>query len=220
MGETGDQAGRDKEAAGKTGQSGNKEGAGSKSKPGEKGTKPSPNESGTSAGGAGQKGKPTPPEQDPSGAGATNGSVTGGGAASEGDAQTGGSAEAARDRRYGSREPGTRQKSTDLTLKYLKDQKDNPDPELLKRMGWSKDDLRAFVDRWESLKKSAKEDAASKGELDDAYRSLGLRGGRQTQECRQGGRRHTRAQRLRRTQRAPSGYAEQFKAFRKGAGRK
>ena len=76
------------------------------------------------------------------------------------------------------------------------------------------------MDRWESLKKSAKEDATSKGELDDAYRSLGLR---PAGDKRSAGTGDDAARSLRDAgarSEPPPGYAEQFKAFRKGGGRK
>ena len=70
---------------------------------------------------------------------------------------------------------GYAKKATDLVLDKLKDQASNPDPELLKRLGLSKEELNAFVKRWESMKKSAREDSESAQQLDDAYRNLGLR---------------------------------------------
>jgi hypothetical protein len=56
------------------------------------------------------------------------------------------------------------------------------DENLLKQLGWSEDDMRKFVDRWQSRKQAAEQndaagDAARK-ELDEALRSLGMRRGR------------------------------------------
>lgn len=69
---------------------------------------------------------------------------------------------------------------TQLTLDYLKNQVDKPDPELLKRLGAKPDDkdfLRKFVERWEKMYKDAAVpgNTEAKQELDDTLRSLGLR---------------------------------------------
>jgi hypothetical protein len=72
-------------------------------------------------------------------------------------------------------------KATDLALERLKDQlaKDKPDPELLKKLAWSPEDLKRFYEQWDRLKKAADEAGpkgdAARQELDDALRSLGLR---------------------------------------------
>ena len=112
-------------------------------------------------------------------------------------------------------------KSTDLALKYLKDQKDNPDPELLKRLGWTKDDLDAFVRRWEALKSSAKEGGDTQAELDDAYRSLGLRPAQDKRRRAAAGDDAARSLHdAGARSEPPPGYSEQYKAFRKRAGQK
>src|SRR5262249_46809100 len=75
-------------------------------------------------------------------------------------------------------------KQTDLVLDKLSDQlnKNKVDDHLLKELGWNRDDLRRFVERWQQRKEAAqKNDPAgdeAKRELDDALRSLGLRQGR------------------------------------------
>jgi len=220
-GETGSKAGGNQKADRSTDKSGNEQGPGSKSKPGEQGSKQSPNEGGNEEEGAGQQAERAADSdrKDPSKTGVTDGQVTGGGIPSEGEPQTGVSKKVdvadteAENLEYAKR-------ATDLALKYLKDQKDNPDPELLKRLGWTKDDLDAFVQRWESLKKTAKEDTETRQELDDAYRSLGLRPA--ADKRRSAGAGDDAARSLRDAgarSEPPAGYAEQFKAFRKGVGR-
>lgn len=64
---------------------------------------------------------------------------------------------------------------TDLALDYLKDQRDQPDPELLRKLQWSKDDLQRFYDQWRKAKDEAKTDPNKKRDLDATLRSLGLR---------------------------------------------
>jgi hypothetical protein len=221
-GETGNKAGRDQKSDRTTGQSGNEKGPGSQSKPGEEGSQNNRQGSGKQDGGAGQQSQKgmKGDRNDPSKAGATDGAVTGGGLPSEGDVQSSGAPK----REVADTEAERLEyakKSTDMALKYLKDQKNDPDPELLKRLGWSKEDLDAFVRRWESMKSSAKEDTETRQDLDDAYRSLGLRPA--TDKRRSAGAGDDSARSLRDAgarSEPPSGYAEQFRAFRKGAGRK
>jgi hypothetical protein len=80
-------------------------------------------------------------------------------------------------------------KQTDLVLEKLSDQlaRNKVDDRLLKDLGWSRDDLRRFVERWQQRKAAAqREDPsgdASKRELDDALRSLGLRRGKLQQSA-------------------------------------
>ncbi len=63
-------------------------------------------------------------------------------------------------------------KVTDLALDYLKQQKDQPDPELLKRLKWSEEDLKKFLDRWTEAKELAKTDPNKKRELDETLKLL------------------------------------------------
>ena len=65
-------------------------------------------------------------------------------------------------------------KATDMVLDYLDRQKDQPDPELLKKLDWTKDDFREFLERWKNAKEQAAKDPKKKSELDEALRSLGL----------------------------------------------
>ena len=80
-------------------------------------------------------------------------------------------------------------KQTDLVLNKLADQlsKNKVDDRMLKELGWTRDDLRRFVERWQQRKDAAKtEDAkgeAAKRELDDALRSLGLQQGKLEQNA-------------------------------------
>ena len=66
-------------------------------------------------------------------------------------------------------------KVTDLALDYLKQQKEQPDPELLKRLKWTEEDMKRFLDRWTEAKEFAKTDRNAKSELDAALKKLGKR---------------------------------------------
>lgn len=112
-------------------------------------------------------------------------------------------------------------KATDLALEHLRDQKDDPDPELLKKLGMTKEELAKFVERWDSLKKSAaKNDAKSKRELDESLRSLGLRSSKD--KVRGGSAQKDSAKGLLdqgpRSE-PPAAYRDQFNAFKRGTAR-
>ncbi len=66
-------------------------------------------------------------------------------------------------------------KVTDLALDYLKQQRDQPDPELLKRLKWSDEDLKKFLDRWTEAKELAKTDPNKKRERDETLKLLSKR---------------------------------------------
>jgi hypothetical protein len=74
-------------------------------------------------------------------------------------------------------------KQTDLVLDRLADQlnREKVDEKLLDDLGWSKEDLRKFVERWNARKRAAERNDQSgddaRRELDEALRSLGLRRG-------------------------------------------
>jgi hypothetical protein len=111
-------------------------------------------------------------------------------------------------------------KATDMMLEYIDRQKDQPDPELLKRLNWSADDLRQFADRWKRAKEQAKTDSSKRVELEETLRNLGLSGtGQKVNQLkdRNDGLRGMREEggRLR----PPESLREQFEAFRKAAGK-
>jgi hypothetical protein len=70
-------------------------------------------------------------------------------------------------------------KATDMALEYLRHQQQEPDDELLKRLGWKNSDLARFIDRWQKMKSAAGRPTngttINRSELDDQLRSLGLR---------------------------------------------
>ncbi|MEX0794737.1 MAG: hypothetical protein WD045_16485 [Pirellulaceae bacterium] len=112
-------------------------------------------------------------------------------------------------------------KATEMMLEELKHQQDQPDQELLDELGWSPDEFKQFVNRWQSMRDAAQtgESPAAKQELDDALRSLGLSRGedrvRQIESSRQssGGSGDTQ-----RSQ-PPSSFIEQYRAYLKGGSR-
>ncbi len=66
-----------------------------------------------------------------------------------------------------------KEKQTSLALKYLEEEmgKKEPDPELLRQLGWSKDELKAFVEKWKTMSEQAKK--ATPGTKDDkAWREM------------------------------------------------
>jgi hypothetical protein len=63
---------------------------------------------------------------------------------------------------------------TDLALDYLDRQRDQPDPELLKRLGWTDDELRAFVDRWKKAREKGITPEGNK-EYSNELRALGIK---------------------------------------------
>jgi hypothetical protein len=74
-------------------------------------------------------------------------------------------------------------KQTDLVLDKLANQlkKKQVDKNLLEQLGWTEDDLRKFVARWQERKATAERNdpigESARRELADALRSLGLRRG-------------------------------------------
>lgn len=67
-------------------------------------------------------------------------------------------------------------KATDLVLEDLRNQANNPDPELLKEMNWTEQDLKDFITRWDAMKQKAGNGTPQERKrYEDAVRSLGLR---------------------------------------------
>ncbi len=107
-----------------------------------------------------------------------------------------------------------------MVLRRLKDEQHNPDPELLDKLGWTREDLTEFLRRWENLEKSATESPTGKRDLDEALKSLGLRD--PANRRRSGGKTSDNQRDLRdagNRSAAPPKYREMFDAFRKGAAR-
>lgn len=211
-GETGTGAGNKRKAEGKTGKSGDEAGEGSETKKSEQGDR-----SGEGTQGQSEE-SPMPAGEAEGDGGKTGDFVTGGGKPSDStgrskfaDAQ-GPAAEKAR--------LDYAKNATDLVLEYLKDQKDNPDQELLDDLGWSKDDLQRFLARWADAKREAADNPQAQRDLDESLRSLGLRAGQdkvRRAEVRNDNNRGLGD--VGPTSGPPAKYLDQFRAFKKGAAR-
>lgn len=214
-GETAQGAGDKKQADGQTGQRGSERGNGSTSERANQGER-------SADGAMGEKTEgdqpPMPAGEDEGEGGKTGDFVTGGGKPSESSGRSqfadaaGPAAEKAK--------IDYAKDATDLVLEYLKDQKDQPDQQLLDELGWTKEDLDRFLKKWAEAKREAAENPSAKRDLDEALRSLGLRPTKDTVR-----RAEARSDNQRGlgdvgpTSGPPSKYLEQFRAFKKGAAR-
>lgn len=110
-------------------------------------------------------------------------------------------------------------KATEMALRYLKEQQDNPDRRLLDELNWTPEELRAYLARWEQLQRGAQQTPQGKREWIENLRSLGLR---PDSQLRRGAERNDQQRGLRDAGSSgtpPAKYAEQFDAFRKGTAR-
>ena len=107
--------------------------------------------------------------------------------------------------------------ATDLALDHLRDSIRSTDDEMLKELGWTREQAEAFLQRWDNMQKaSANGNQRQKQAFEQTLRSLGLRpdrvrSSRQIEEDSKGVQVESR-----RTQ-PPYEYRERFKAFMKGA---
>ena len=107
--------------------------------------------------------------------------------------------------------------ATDLALDHLRDSIRSTDDEMLKELGWTREQAEAFLQRWDNMQKaSVNGNQGQKQAFEQTLRSLGLRpdrvrSSRQIEEDSKGVQIESR-----RTQ-PPYEYRERFKAFMKGA---
>jgi hypothetical protein len=107
-----------------------------------------------------------------------------------------------------------------MVLDYIERQRDQPDPELLRRLGWSAEDLRTFADRWKSAREQSRLTPEKRSEFEAALKSLGLRHKDRRPEAMLD--RDDQIQGLQEEGmrlRPPESLREQFEAFRKAAGK-
>lgn len=221
-GETSDRAGGDRQADRQTGQSGTKTGPGSRTKPSDGENEKSGGKSDPQDPSDSPSAQP-PSGQDPQGAGAQGG---------ENPSASRPGPSSPREQKW---KPGVdkaddanlqyARQATDLALEHLKDQlaKDQPDRDLLDRLGWSRRDLEKFVKRWEAMRQNAQvsddRGAGARRELDDTLRSLGLRPRSTVLKSKAG--RDDRSQGYKESPRTtpPAEYSESFKAYTQGTAR-
>jgi hypothetical protein len=114
-------------------------------------------------------------------------------------------------------------KQTDLVLDKLSDKLNNKevDDELLNDLGWSEEDLRRFVERWQQRKDAAQRNdqtsEPAQRELDEALRSLGLRPGTLQQSIQKDDRQRDMREGFRGP--VPARYRDQLQRYNRGVSR-
>jgi hypothetical protein len=110
--------------------------------------------------------------------------------------------------------------ATDLVLEKLEEQQEEPSEELLESLGWTPEELRRFVSRWQKLKRAARQDGGqAESELRDALRSLGLRPGGPERRSTDRESDTLRGLQEGNRSRPPADILEKFNAYKKGAAR-
>jgi len=110
-------------------------------------------------------------------------------------------------------------RQTELALEHLRDQLAKEQPELLDKLGWTKDDARRFLDRWERMRRAAEQQGPqgeqAKRQFNEALKSLGL--GRGT-ELKHGGVETDRPETQRDAGRTapPPDWADHLRAYTRG----
>ncbi len=221
-GETSNTAGNKQEAPGKTGSAGNQQGQGSSARKDPNGNQENDGTNGSAPEAAGSDENRKPRDTQKGGGGGNRpgdaGLPTGGGVPS--DVRHNSGMDPTMEVADGDAANLTySQQATDLVIDYLKDQESRPNPELLKELGWTPEEMKQFVDRWQRLKQAAVEDGG-RHELNESLRSLGLRS--PETKLRQ---RRVRSDDTRgmsesgEVSEPPAAYRDLFDAFRKGTAR-
>jgi len=106
--------------------------------------------------------------------------------------------------------------AADLALEHLRKTVESGRTDVLDELGWSRDQARAFLERWEAMQRQSESpDVQKRGEFERLLRSLGLRpagvqNSRDVPADAKGGQAEGRRSR------PPSDYRERFKAFLQG----
>jgi len=122
----------------------------------------------------------------------------------------------AKETEWGEQDLANARNAASLALDYLRKAVESGDTAVLDRLGWTADEARAFLDRWQKMRRLAESaDPIERGEFERAVRSLGLRpdGVRSSRDVPSDAR---GGQAEGRRSRPPSDYWEQFKAYTQG----
>jgi hypothetical protein len=106
--------------------------------------------------------------------------------------------------------------AANLAIEHLRDSLAKGRTDVLDELGWTPDQARAFLERWQQMQQNASQgDPRQRAEFEKAVRSLGLRpeGVRSSRAVPTD---HKGGQAEGRRSRPPSDYREQFKAFMQG----
>jgi len=121
-----------------------------------------------------------------------------------------------RETEWGQQELENARNAADLAIEHLRTTVESGRTDVLDELGWTRDQARAFLDRWETMRRQAESaDPQKRGEFDRVLRSLGLRpagvqSSRDVPADTKGGQAEGRRSR------PPSDYRERFKAFLQG----
>jgi hypothetical protein len=132
-----------------------------------------------------------------------------GGAAAEGPPPS-------RETEWGAQELENARNAADLALEHLRKTVESGRTDVLDELGWTRDQARAFLERWEAMRRQSESpDLRQRGEFERVLRSLGLRpsgvqNSRDVPADAKGGQAEGRRSR------PPSDYRERFKAFLQG----
>jgi hypothetical protein len=195
------------------------------SKPGEgapRAGKPGAGKPGTGKPGSGES-APGDAGELPESSEVASGSEVGGGGTMGGDRGQAPSGPAAgappsRDVEWTQQETAHARNAADLAIEHLRDSVNQGRTDVLDELGWTPDQARAFIDRWQAMRRLAEsDDPVQRGEFERAMRSLGLRpdgvrSGRDVPADRKGGQAEGRRSR------PPPAYREQVEAYLRGTG--
>ena len=122
----------------------------------------------------------------------------------------------AKETEWGEQDLANARNAADLAIEHLRGAVESGRTDVLDQLGWTREQARAFLDRWEKMRRLAESgDPVQRGEFERAVRSLGLRpdGVRSSRDVPsdvKGGQAEGRRSR------PPTDYREQFKAYTQG----
>ena len=160
-------------------------------------------------------------DQPPVGQPGASPSPTGSGGWSGSDAAASAAADAdgpapSKETEWGDQDLSNARNAASLAIEHLRNAVENNRTDVLDQLGWTRDQARAFLQRWQVMQQMAgSNDPVQRGEFERAMRSLGLRAGgvksgRDVPADVKGGQAEGRRSR------PPSEYREQFKAYTQG----